>query len=103
MARIRARVDAGNLVSANKIGLAVGKVIEQHKMAKYFILHIEDGVFTYTRNEESIEQEARLDGFYVVRTHVPREEMAADVVVETYKELVTVKLCTPRSGVFESG
>lgn len=89
--KIRVRVETGTLVSADRIGLAVGKVIDKYKMAKHFILEISDGAFRYRRDEARIEQEAQLDGIYVVRTAVPREEMSADEVVETYKGLQQVE------------
>lgn len=89
--KIRQRVEAGRLVSADKIGLAVGKVIAKHKMEKHFILEIADGVFKYARNEERIQKEALLDGIYVVRTSVPNEELAMTEVIETYKGLQQVE------------
>lgn len=89
--KIRQRVEAGRLVSADKIGLAVGKVIAKNKMEKHFILEIADGVFNYARNEERIQKEALLDGIYVVRTSVPDEEMAMTEVIETYKGLQEVE------------
>src|SRR5436309_16121436 len=36
--KIKARVDAGKLVGREKIGLCVGKVINQYKVAKHFEL-----------------------------------------------------------------
>lgn len=89
--KIRTRVESGRLVDADKIGLAVGKVIDKHKMAKHFILEVSDGSFRYTRDEERIEKEARLDGIYVVRTDVPHEDMPMDEVVDTYKGLQQVE------------
>jgi transposase len=89
--KIRVRVETGKLVTADKIGLAVGKVIDKHKMAKHFILEISDGTFQYRRDEARIEKESRLDGIYIVRTDVPHEEMSMDEVVKTYKGLQQVE------------
>src|SRR5262250_2119971 len=56
---------------AAAIGLAVGAVIDKHKMKKHFTLDIADGRFAFRRREEEIASEARLDGIYVVRTSLP--------------------------------
>lgn len=89
--KIRIRVEAGRLVAADKIGIAVGKVINKHKMAKHFILEISDGAFQYTPDVERIEKEARLDGIYVVRTSVTQDDMTMDEVVKTYRGLQQVE------------
>src|SRR6516225_5575562 len=53
-----------------EIGIAVGAVIDQHKMAKHFALAITDTCFTFTRKANEITAEAALDGIYIVRAHV---------------------------------
>jgi transposase len=45
-----------------EIGLEVGKVIDNHKMAKHFEITITEDSFTYRRREQAIAAEARLDG-----------------------------------------
>lgn len=89
--KIRVRVEKGRLTESKEIGLAVGKVINRWKMGKHFELTIEQGVFKYRRKEASIEREAVLDGIYIVRTSVPRAEMAAAEVVASYKSLQHVE------------
>jgi hypothetical protein len=74
-----------------EIGLAVGAVINRHKMGKHYELTITDDSFTYRRKPESIAREARLDGLYVVRTSVPAETLSADEVVRAYKDLARVE------------
>jgi hypothetical protein len=49
---------------AGVIGLAVGAVIDKHKLKKHFALDIADGRFTFRRRQEEIVAEARLDGIY---------------------------------------
>ena len=44
-----------------------------------------------TLNEEKIEQEASLDGCYIVYTDVSAEEMTAVETVESYKSLILVE------------
>ena len=84
-------VTAGRLTKAGDIGLRVGKIIGKYKMRKHFLITINDGVFTYTRNEESITEEEKLDGIYIVRTSIPNTQMDAQAVVGTYKSLARVE------------
>jgi Transposase DDE domain len=93
LARIKARVERGRtpLAGADKIGLAAGAVLGKRKMAKHFDLAITDASFSFTRNEASIQKEAALDGFYVLRTSVPAETLDAAAVVSTYKSLAQVE------------
>ncbi len=42
-------------LSAGEIGVKAGRVIGRHKMAKHIRLTIRDGVFTWSRDEESIQ------------------------------------------------
>jgi transposase len=74
-----------------KIALRVGRMLSQSKMGKHFQLVIEEDRFSYSRNEVRIEQEAQLDGIYVIRTSVPEKTMAADTVVSSYKRLAQVE------------
>jgi transposase len=75
------------LRGADKIGLAAGAVLNRHKVAKHFILSIADDTFSFTRNSDAIEAEARLDGFYVIRTNLDKTTLAASDVVRVYKSL----------------
>jgi transposase len=75
----------------DEIALKVGKVINRHKVGKHFSLHIEDGVFRWERNEASIEQEAALDGIYVIRTSEPKKRLSAEDTVRSYKNLGQVE------------
>lgn len=85
------RREKRRLVGRDKIGLRVGKVLGRYKVAKHFVLDIADDGFTYHRNEERIEQEARLDGVYVVRTSVQADEMQTEAIVRSYKDLSQVE------------
>ena len=93
LARIEASVkrQRAPLQGADKIGLKVGAVLGKRKMAKHFELTITDTSFSFTRNEASIQKEAALDGFYVLRTSVPAETLDAAAVVSTYKSLAQVE------------
>jgi len=91
LAPIIARVGAGSLRGADKIGLAVGRVIDRHKVAKHLELRIGDDRLEVVRKDEAIAAEAALDGLYVLRTSVAAERLAAPAVVRAYKLLVRVE------------
>jgi transposase len=72
---------------AGKIGQRAGRVINKYKVAKHFDLQIADGSFSYQRHTQQIEQEAALDGIYVLRTTCPTDELTTQAVVRVYKQL----------------
>ncbi len=74
-----------------KIGVRVGGVLGRFKMAKHFRIEITDTAFGFERDPERIEDEARLDGIYVIRTSVPKEEMTPEAAVVAYKSLSQVE------------
>ena len=89
---IQARVGAGKLVTrarklagADKIGVAVGKVVNRYEVAKHFELTITDDSLTFTRKIDSIAAEAALDGLYIIRTSVKTQRMDAPTCVRAYK------------------
>jgi hypothetical protein len=73
--------------TAGVIGQRAGRVINQKKMAKHFTLTISDGSFTYQRNQAQIDQEALLDGIYILRTDQPATRIGGPAVVRAYKGL----------------
>lgn len=89
--KIKVRVDAAKLTGEDKIGVAVGKVVNQYKVAKHFELTITDNSFTFTRLVENIAAEAALDGLYIIRTSVKAARMDALTCVRTYKFLSQVE------------
>ena len=74
-----------------EIGLAVGKILGRYKMGKHFSLFIEEDGFRCERKQANIEQEATLDGIYVIRTSVPAEALSSENVVGCYKSLSEVE------------
>ena len=74
-----------------RIALRVGRLIEKFKMAKHFILEIEEDSFGWKRDETKIAEEAALDGMYVVRTSVDQSKLSASCAVERYKDLGAVE------------
>ncbi|MFO7774895.1 MAG: hypothetical protein R6W89_03775 [Candidatus Hydrogenedentota bacterium] len=71
-------------MSADAIGVKVGKAVNRHKVGKHFILTIQDNLPRFERDEASIAREAQLDGIYIVRTSEPAEALSAG---DTYKSL----------------
>jgi len=91
LAPVIARVAAGRLTGAAEIGMAVGKVISKYNTRKHFTIEITDTSLAVTRNQARIEEEAALDGFYVLRTPIPAAELDAPGVVTAYKNLKYVE------------
>ena len=91
LTRIQQRVDAGRLQGQDAIGVAVGKIVNQYKVAKHFDLVITETAFTFSRRHASIAAEAALDGLYIVRTSVSAERMSAPDCVRNYKALANVE------------
>jgi hypothetical protein len=91
LAPIIARVQAGRLAGAGQIGVEVGKVISKYKTGKHFAIVITDTTLAVTRRQGQIDEEAVLDGFYVLRTPVPASQLNAPGVVTAYKNLKYVE------------
>lgn len=97
LAKVAVMVERGatggraGLTGAAAIGERVGRVVNKYEMAKHFTREVTDTVFTYVRSAASIEGEAVLDGFYVVRTNVPKDRLDAPGVVLAYKSLAQVE------------
>ena len=87
LAPLIARVQAGRLAGAAEIGIEAGKVITTYKTGKHFTVTITDTTLGIARKQDQIDAEAALDGFYVLRTPVPADELDAPAVVTAYKNL----------------
>ncbi len=91
LVKMAARITAGRLKGRDKIGVAVGRVINRYKMAKHLTLTITDTSLTFARKEDAIIAEAALDGLYVIRTSVTPERLDAASCVRHYKSLSQVE------------
>src|SRR6202034_1861995 len=93
LSKIQARVvrEKQPLRGAGAIGKAVGAVMGKRKMAKHFELTISDEAFSFTRKTEAIADEARFDGFYVLRTSLSAEQADTAATVRAYKSLAQVE------------
>jgi transposase len=93
LARIQAAVTRKRhpLRGTAEIALAVGAVINKHKMAKHFNLDIAEAAFSFARKAAEIAAEAATDGVYVVRTSLPAETLDDAAAVRSYKSLARVE------------
>ena len=74
-----------------RIALRVGRVIEHFHMAKHFELTITDTALIWRRKDEAIAAEAALDGLYVIRTSLAKEQLDGPAAVAAYKSLAHVE------------
>ena len=91
LAPLIARVQAGRLAGAARIGVEAGKVINKYKTGKHFDIVITDDSLTVDRRRDQIAEEAALDGIYVLRTPVPEDQLNGPAVVTAYKNLSRVE------------
>ena len=64
--KIKVRVDAARLVGKDKIGVAVGRVVNQYQVAKHFELLITDNSLAFTDRKST-----RLNSSHVVTSRMP--------------------------------
>ena len=79
------------LKGKDKIGLRVGAALNKFKVGKHFKLNISEKSFTYERDYEKIKEEELLDGIYILRASVSRQEFSAEDIARAYKSLSTVE------------
>lgn len=92
----KTRVDRGSsradkVLGKANIGVRTGKVLNQYKVGKHFVLDIRDDGFEFHIDEAKVAAEASLDGVYVVRTSVSHERLDAADTVRSYKSLCEVE------------
>jgi hypothetical protein len=91
LAPLTARVAAGRLAGAAEIGKKTGEIVNKYKMAKHFDVTITATSLDVQRKQAQIDDEARLDGIYVIRTPLPPAELGAAGAVTAYKNLKYVE------------
>jgi hypothetical protein len=89
--KVRGMVERKTLKGKDAIGVRVGKVVNKYKVAKHIRLDISDDAFAFSVDDESIAQEAALDGIYVIRTSVPAAQLSPEDTVRNYKALSQVE------------
>jgi len=91
LSKVQQAIKLGRLNKPEAIGRRVGKVIERHKMAKHIRTEIQQGHFEFVVDETSVQNEADIDGIYVIRSSVEAEQLETDDVVYGYKLLTQVE------------
>ena len=79
------------LKDASKINFRIGKELGPLKVAKYFRWEMGSAGLRVERDEKRIQADAILDGVYVLRTSVTREQANTDQTVLAYKRLAGVE------------
>lgn len=79
-------------VDVQKLSAQVGRMLARAKAFKYFDYHIEaDGTATWREKAEAIEEESRLDGWYLLTTSLPRRQAEKETVFSHYRNLLEVE------------
>ncbi|MFH1842674.1 MAG: IS1634 family transposase [bacterium] len=91
--KVRSMVERGKLKGKgpDEIGVRVGKVVNNYKVAKHFVLDIQESRFDFHIDEKKVEAEAALDGIYVIRTSLDEKRSSAEDAVRHYKKLVLIE------------
>lgn len=80
--KIKARVDAGKLLGSDEIGLRVGKVVNQPKVARHLELVIGQATSPFACKLDATAAESALDGVCIIRTSAPAARMdSADAAI----------------------
>jgi len=74
-----------------RIADRVGRVLGRSKVNKHFDYQATEEGLSYWRQQQKIEQEAAIDGLYIIRTSVDSETMSAEDTVDAYKDLALVE------------
>ena len=92
LTKVQAMLTRGTIEDGkDKIGLRVGAIINKYKMAKHFVLDIQDQNFSFSVNAEKVAEETTLDGIYVLRTSLAQKRLSTEDTVRSYKSLSQVE------------
>jgi transposase len=79
-------------VDAQKLASQVGRRLQQLKAHQYFRYWVdENGQLQYRKNEQLIDSERTLDGFYLLHTSLQSSQCSKEEVLGNYKNLQTVE------------
>jgi transposase len=85
IARSKRKADAAH------IGARVGKLLAKYKMGKFVTWKVKRRKLSWSVDQKKVQAEEVWDGCYVVRSDVPKEELAAAQTVAGYKKLELVE------------
>ena len=78
--------------TGEKIGVRVGRILQQYKMGKFVHWEIQDGKLNWHFDAGKIAAELLLDGCYVITTDAKPDRMDGEKTVESYKRLRLVEV-----------
>jgi hypothetical protein len=79
-------------VDAQKLASQAGRALERVKAHKYFTYRVDEaGTLTWTRKPDIIEQEASLDGWYLLHTNATPQDASGEQTLARYKGLLEVE------------
>lgn len=77
---------------AQRLSAQIGRMLSRAKAFKYFDYHIEaDGTATWSEKVEVIEEEKRLDGWYLLTTSLSPRQAAKETIFSHYRNLLEVE------------
>jgi hypothetical protein len=85
------RRPGSQLRGRDRISHRLGRDANRRKVEKHFTITVTDDDLTWTRNDDRIAAEARLDGIYIVRTSLPADAIAPAEAVDAYKALARIE------------
>jgi len=71
--------------------MRAGKIVNKYNMGKFVIFQGAGDELSYSVDQEKVDEEASLDGCYIVYTDVPSDDMTAIETVKSYKSLIRVE------------
>jgi transposase len=74
-----------------EIGMKVGALLAKYGTGKFYELRFEQGSFSYRQKPKVVEEDANLDGIYILRTSVPRETLNTRETIRAYHSLSEVE------------
>ena len=86
---VAASVRSGQLRGRQAIDRRVGRDINRRKVGRHLEAGVTDGSISWSRREDRIGAEARLDGVYVIRTSLDAEAIGTEAAVEACRSLAT--------------
>jgi transposase len=85
--KVRKMVRHRRLHGKEDIGTRVHGILKKYNIGKHFKLDIRDNDFNFETDQDKVKAEAALDGIYIIRTSLAKEQMDADETVRGYKQL----------------
>lgn len=77
--------------TTEQISARVGAILNKTKMGKFIIWNIENEKLIWSINQDVLDNEALIDGCYIITSNVPSDQMETQEVVASYKKLTLVE------------